>query len=79
MMETTNNFPQVQICKTPVIPFKVSVLCSCGGEYIFDDAPLALHPRTFKHKCNRCGYELQLLESFPKTIYEELKSEPESD
>ncbi len=79
MLETTNETRQIRIQKTPVIPFKVSVFCDCGGEFIFSDSPVALHPRVYKHKCNRCGYEVCLRESFPQTVYEELTSEPESN
>ena len=78
-MNETANAPKVSIRRTPVIPFKISVLCDCGGEFIFSDTPLALHPRVYKHKCNKCGYELQLLECFPQTVYEEIAGEPESD
>lgn len=76
---TTQQSRQIQFKKVPVIPFKISVLCDCGGEYIFNDNPVALHPRTFKHKCNKCGYELLLKESFPQTVYEELTDDSESN
>ena len=78
-MSETREAPKVFIRKVPVLPFKMSVLCECGGEFVFDDSPVALHPRAYRHKCNKCGYELQLLECFPKTVYEEIPNDPESN
>ena len=78
-MNIRQDAPKVSIRKIPVIPFKISVLCDCGGEFIFKDSPVALHPRVYKHVCNKCGYELLLQESFPQTVYEELTGEPESE
>lgn len=71
-MTETREAPKVTLRKVPVIPFKMSVLCDCGGEFIFNGPAVALHPRVYQHKCNKCGYELQLLECFPKTVYEEI-------
>lgn len=78
-MTETRDTPEIAIRKVPVMPFKVSVLCDCGGEYIFEDAPVALHPRTYKHRCNKCGYELLLRESFPQTVYEEVQFDAEGN
>ena len=78
-MNTRQDAPKVSIRKIPVIPFKISVFCDCGGEYIFDGAPVAIHPRAYKHKCNKCGYELQLQECFPQTVYEEVQFNAESN
>ena len=78
-MDQTREAPKVSIRKVPVMPFKVSVLCDCGGEYVFDDAPVALHPRVYKHKCNNCGYELLLQEHFPQTVYEEVHFDAEGN
>lgn len=78
-MDEKREAPQLSIRKAPMMPFKVSLLCDCGGEYIFEDAPVALHPRTFKHRCNKCGYELLLQESFPQTVYEEVQFNEESN
>lgn len=66
---------QVAIRKVPVLPFRVHLDCSCGGEFVFDDTPLALHPRTYKHTCNKCGAKVELQEAFPKTVYEEIAHE----
>lgn len=78
-MTDTSGAPQISIRKVPLLPFKVSVLCECGGELIFNDTPVALHPRAYKHQCNKCGAEILLLEFFPKTVYEEIPNEPESN
>lgn len=74
-----NTTRQIHIKKIPVIPFQVSVHCDCGGTYEFTDSPVALHPRVFKHTCNKCGSEIILLESYPKIVYEEIINEPESN
>lgn len=78
-MSETTQARAVQIKKVPMMPFKLSLLCDCGGEYIVDDSPVALYPRTYKHKCNKCGYELLLQESFPQTVYEEVQFDAEGN
>lgn len=78
-MNDTRTSPNISIRKVPLLPFKLSVHCDCGGEFVFNDTPVAVHPRSYKHICNKCGVEVMLRESFPKTVYEEITGEPESN
>lgn len=56
--------------KTPVDVFRVSELCSCGGEFRLTGVQTLNLPTIYKHGCNLCGKVQEFEEVYPKIVYE---------
>lgn len=62
--------------KTELIPYRVELICDCGGQMLPTGVILLSDPPQYPHRCNKCGKEETCWDS--KYPYIEYKEKPDS-